>query len=98
MDDGLDEKIDIDEQIDIDDKMELSEADDGMSCANCGQFVNGKEGYRIWIHMLTHYYQVFVDVLPDRKPFDCPLCDHEGFSNRVALARHYAFHMRKDLR
>ena len=44
--------------------------------------------------MLTHYQQVFFDVLPDKWPFNCPIYDQTS-KDRVSLARHYAFFQEK---
>ena len=41
-------------------------------------------------HVLSHYYQVFFDVLPRCKPFPCPICGKFN-RDRFTLVRHYAF-------
>ena len=43
---------------------------------------------------MSHYQQVFFDVLPDRIPFNCPICDM-CFKWRGSLVRHYAFSHQK---
>ena len=86
MDDGLGDKID---KVD---KIGRSVADDQMSChkcPKCGKYVKVcPKSMRF--HMLTHYQQVFFDVLPDKWPFNCPIYDQTS-KDRVSLARHYAF-------
>ena len=45
-------------------------------------------------HVLSHYHQVFFNVLPDRKPFPCPICA-KVHRDRITLIRHYALAHKK---
>jgi len=68
------------------------EEDGRFSCPKCGfKFI--KRHY-VQSHMLTHYHDVFHDVLPHKKPFNCPICGKMHMSWR-ALIRHYAFTHKK---
>jgi len=62
--------------------------DGGPECFKCGQVC--KDNSNLKNHVLSHYYQVFYDVLPDSRPFECPLCDKPN-RDRITLVRHYAF-------
>jgi len=61
-------------------------------CPKCDRKFKMKSFLRT--HALSHYYQVFYDVLPDSHPFQCPICGKKNQS-RVMLVRHYAFVHRK---
>ena len=60
----------------------------GVTCKNTGNLKN---------HILSHYYQDFVDVLLSAKPFIClfPGCDALPNRDKIPLARHYAFGNKK---
>merc|ERR1711915_247425 len=65
---------------------------DGPECPKCGQVC--KDNSNLKNHVLSHYYQVFYDVLPDCKPFACPLCGNPS-RDRNTMVRHYAFTHKK---
>jgi len=65
---------------------------DGPECPKCGQVC--KDNSNLKNHVLSHYYQVFYDVLPDCKPFACPLCGNPS-RDRITMVRHYAFTHKK---
>ena len=65
---------------------------DGPECPKCGQVC--KDNSNLKNHVLSHYYQVFYDVLPDCKPFSCPLCGNPS-RDRITMVRHYAFTHKK---
>jgi len=84
------------EKVDKEDKIGHSGADHQMSCRKCpkcGKYVKASPK-NLRFHMLTHYQQVFFDVLPDKWPFKCPICVQTS-RDRVTLARHYAFYHEK---
>ena len=58
-----------------------------VKCFKCGLCFNGKSMARK--HVLSHYHQVFYNVLPDCKPFACPICG-KFHRDRTTLTRHYA--------
>merc|ERR1719500_1812784 len=60
----------------------------GPACPKCDQICKDKGGLRN--HVLSHYYEVFFEVLPVVAPFTCPECSREGWRDRITLARHYA--------
>ena len=60
----------------------------GPECFKCGQVC--KDNSNLKNHVLSHYYQVFYDVLPDSKPYPCPICGNTS-RDRITLVRHYAF-------
>ena len=68
------------------------ENDGGPECFKCGQVC--KDNSNLKNHVLSHYYQVFYDVLPDSKPYPCPLCESTS-RDRITLVRHYAFTHKK---
>merc|ERR1712110_544338 len=74
--------------------LEAHENDGGSECFKCGQVFNCgqvcKDNFNLRNHILSHYYQVFFQVLPDSKPYPCPICDSHK-RDRITLARHYAF-------
>ena len=53
-----------------------------------------KNNHNLKNHVLSHYYQVFYQVLPDFKPYPCPDCDSTS-RDRITLVRHYAFTHKK---
>jgi len=59
-------------------------------CPICGYYVRDTSNTCLRFHILTHFYQVFFEVLPKRKPFSCPICGKIS-RNKISLARHYAF-------
>ena len=64
----------------------------GPECFKCGQIC--KDNSNLKNHVLSHYYQVFYEVLPDSKPYPCPDCDSKS-RDRITLVRHYAFTHKK---
>ena len=68
------------------------ENDGGPECFKCGQVC--KDNSNLKNHILSHYYQVFYEVLPDSKPYPCPICDSHS-RDRITLVRHYAFTHKK---
>ena len=64
----------------------------GPECFKCGQIC--KDNSNLKNHVLSHYYQVFYEVLPDSKPFPCPECGNTS-RDRITLVRHYAFTHKK---
>ena len=64
----------------------------GPECFKCGQVC--KDNSNLKNHVLSHYYQVFYEVLPDSKPYPCPLCESTS-RDRITLVRHYAFTHKK---
>ena len=64
----------------------------GPECFKCGQIC--KDNSNLKNHVLSHYYQVFYEVLPDSKPYPCPDCDSTS-RDRITLVRHYAFTHKK---
>ena len=68
------------------------ENDGGPECFKCGQVC--KDNSNLKNHILSHYYQVFYDVLPDSKPYPCPICESTS-RDRITLVRHYAFTHKK---
>jgi len=62
---------------------------DGPVCPKCEQICKNKDGLRN--HLLSHYYYLFFEVLPEVSPFTCPECDKEASRDRITLTRHYAF-------
>ena len=60
----------------------------GPECFKCGQVC--KDNANLKNHVLSHYYQVFYDVLPDSKPYECTICDKPN-RDRITLVRHFAF-------
>jgi len=62
---------------------------EGPSCPKCGQVCKSKDTLRN--HVLSHYYELFFEVLPGVSPFTCPECDKEPSRDRITLTRHYAF-------
>ena len=64
----------------------------GPECFKCGQIC--KDNSNLKNHVLSHYYQVFYDVLPDSKPFPCPECGNTS-RDRITLVRHFAFTHKK---
>ena len=64
----------------------------GPECFKCGQIC--KDNSNLKNHVLSHYYQVFYQVLPDSKPFPCPECESTS-RDRITLVRHYAFTHKK---
>jgi len=63
--------------------------DGRFSCPKCDFKFIGRS--RVQYHILTHYHDVFTDVLPHKKPFICPVCDKEFVNDKRGLIRHYAF-------
>ena len=43
-----------------------------------------KNNHNLKNHVLSHYYQVFYQVLPDFKPYPCPDCDSTS-RDRITL-------------
>ena len=64
----------------------------GPECFKCGQIC--KDNSNLKNHVLSHYYQVFYEVLPDSKPYPCPDCGNTS-RDRITLVRHYAFTHKK---
>merc|ERR1719232_1536923 len=64
----------------------------GPECFKCGQVC--KDNSNLKNHVLSHYYQVFYEVLPDSKPYPCPICESTS-RDRITLVRHYAFTHKK---
>ena len=82
------------------DDVGLHEGNSNMNfqCPKCGKrYRIGGHKARLGsarIHVLSHYYQVFFNVLPDRKPFPCPICA-KVHRDRITLTRHYALGHKK---
>jgi len=66
--------------------------DSGPECPKCGQVC--KDNSNLKNHVLSHYYQVFYNVLPDSKPFPCPICGNCS-RDKITMVRHYAFTHKK---
>ena len=65
---------------------------EGPECPKCGQVC--KDNSNLKNHVLSHYYQVFYDVLPVAKPFPCPICGNCS-RDKITMVRHYAFTHKK---
>jgi len=68
----------------------------GPKCFKCGKVCKNLSNLKN--HVLSYYYQVFFDVLPDREPYLCPHpdCNNRPPSrDRITLVRHFAFYHRK---
>ena len=63
----------------------------GPKCFKCGEICKNLGNLKN--HVLSHYYKVFYDVIPDSKPFKCPIpiCDNYPTRDRISLIRHFAF-------
>jgi len=83
LDEGISDKKD-EEQISVllENSRSLS-----LKCPKCDQVFNDKRS--LVCHTVSHYYQLFFKVLPNMKPFPCPICE-KLHKHRVTLARHYA--------
>merc|ERR1719186_1918590 len=64
----------------------------GPECPKCGQVC--KDHSNLKNHVLSHYYKMFYMVLPQCKPFPCPICGHCN-RDRITMVRHYAFTHKK---
>jgi len=64
----------------------------GPECPKCGQVC--KDYSNLKNHVLSHYYKMFYMVLPQCKPFPCPICGHCN-RDRITMVRHYAFTHKK---
>ena len=77
-------------------KVEKNKKEDHVTfhkCSKCGLSFNDRVS-NVRRHILSHYEQVFLVVLPDRIPFNCPICDM-SFKWRGSLVRHFAFSHQK---
>jgi len=72
--------------------VQAHENDSGPECFKCGQIC--KDNSNLKNHVLSHYYQTFYDVLPDSKPFPCPICNNTS-RDKITMVRHYAFTHKK---
>lgn len=69
--------------------------DGEFSCPKCGiKFLKSVKRSNIQNHILTHYHDVFYDLLPHKNPYSCPICDKTHIKRRN-LIRHYAFAHKK---
>ena len=65
----------------------------GPKCFKCGEICKNLGNLKN--HVLSHYYQVFYDEIPDSKPYKCPLCKDHHSMDRITLIRHFAFYHKK---
>ena len=63
-----------------------------IKCPKCDK--KFKSNVSMQKHALSHFYQVFFDVLPDCHPFSCPICGKKN-RERYTLVRHYALTHKK---
>ena len=60
----------------------------GPECFKCGQVC--KDTANLRNHVLSHYYRVFDPLIPQVKPFPCPVCEKPS-RDKITLIRHFAF-------
>ena len=61
---------------------------DGPVCFKCNAVC--KDNANLKNHILSHYYRAFDPFIPQKKPFECPVCEKPN-RDKITLIRHYAF-------
>jgi len=73
-------------------KMNKNKTTSDLECHKCGRISKSYAHHKR--HVLSHYYKVFHNVLPNIRPFLCPVCNMY-FRDKTTLVHHYAFSHKK---
>lgn len=67
---------------------------DTRKCFVCNKEYQKEKKLNLKNHILSHYYPIFYQVIPNSRPFNCPECEHVS-RDRITLIRHVAFYHRQ---